>query len=153
MDTRSFDVLTDDLPSHHMRADDARDTLAIHSIIQGRRAARARQCGKPGAQCRCCLAREDLSHQHIRALRAAAEAALPRQLGVRLRTVPGQLRPKHVEQRGRSVTITALGAATDHDAEAANVPLRVTGVCQPVNCAVTGPAPGSRDSSLSLRSS
>lgn len=49
MDARSFDVLADDLPSHHMRPDDALDALAIHSIIQSGRAPRARQCGKPGA--------------------------------------------------------------------------------------------------------
>ena len=100
MDARSFDVLADDLPSDHVCGDDTRDALAIHSIIQGRRAPRARQCGKPGAQCGRCLAREDLSHQHVGALRAAAEAALPRHLGVRLRTVRRQLSSKHVVQRG-----------------------------------------------------
>src|SRR4029078_5128844 len=43
---------------------------------------------------------------------------------------------------GGSVTIPALGAAADHDAEATHAPLRVNGVCRHVNCALAGAGPG-----------
>src|ERR1041385_5941512 len=81
MNARPLDVLANDPATHHMLCDDMCDALSIHSIIQSRRAARARERGEPGSERRRRLG-EDLSHQHVGALRAAPEATLPHQLRV-----------------------------------------------------------------------
>jgi len=118
METRSLDVLADDLPPHHMRGDDMHHALPIHPIIQSCRAARARECGKPTAQRWHCIAAENLSDQDIGSLRAAPEAALPLQLRVLLRAARVERAEKHVVERGGSMAVTALGTAADHDLEA-----------------------------------
>jgi hypothetical protein len=119
MDARSLDVLADDLPPHHMLGDDMHDTLSIHPIIQSGRAARTGQRGKPATERWHHIAGEDFSHQDVGTLRAASEAALPHELGVRRRTLCGERQSKLVMKHGRSVTVTALRTTADDDLEAA----------------------------------
>jgi hypothetical protein len=119
MDAGALDVLANDPTSHHVLCDDMCDALNIHPIIQSRRAARAGERGEPGSQHWHRLAGEDLSHQHIGALRTAPEATLPHQLGVLLRTLRRQRGAEHVVKRGRSVTVPAFWTAADDDLEAA----------------------------------
>ena len=82
-----------------MLRDDMYDAFAIQPIIQSGRAPRAGQRGEPAAQHGRRLAGRDLSDQHVGPLRAAPEAALPRQLSVLLRTLLGQRGPKHLVER------------------------------------------------------
>jgi hypothetical protein len=119
MDAGALDVLADDPASHHVICNDMCDALTIHPIIQSSRATRTGQCGKAGSERWHCLAGEDLSHQHIGALRTAPEATLPHQLGVLLRTQRRQRGAEHVVKRGRSVTVPAFWTAADDDLEAA----------------------------------
>lgn len=49
MDAGSFDVLSDDLPTHHVHGDDMRYALSIHMIIQCGCTSRARERRKPTA--------------------------------------------------------------------------------------------------------
>src|SRR5215831_12557550 len=84
MDAGPLDILADDPASHHVLCNDVCDALTIDMIIQSGGAPRTRQRGKPGTERWHCLAGEDLSHQHVRALGAAPEAALPHELRVLL---------------------------------------------------------------------
>jgi hypothetical protein len=42
MDAGSLDVLSDDVPTHHVLGDDVRCALSIHTIIQRRSTSRTR---------------------------------------------------------------------------------------------------------------
>ena len=134
MDAGSLDVLAHDLPPHHVLGDEMQYALRIHPIIQSSHAARAGQRGKPGPERRRYIAGENLSHEHIGALRAAPEATLPQELGVLLRTVRRERGTKHLVEAGRAVSFAALGAAADHDLEAArHGSLSLTGTRRHVN--------------------
>ena len=78
MDARALYVLANDLPAYDMLADDPLHACRIDPIIQSCSSARARGGRKPTSECR--GSGEDLSHQDVRALRAASEAALPHEL-------------------------------------------------------------------------
>jgi len=117
VNTRSFDVLADDLSAHDMLGDEVRDALGIHPIIQSGRTSRSRQGGKPAPEHARRIRGEDLSHQDVGALGASAEAALPHQLGVLSRTMRVQHGPERLAERGGTAAIAALGAAADQDLE------------------------------------
>ena len=87
----------------------------VDPIIQSRRAARSRQGRKPCSERG--LRGEDLSHKDVRALRAAPEATLPRQLGGFAHTVLIERIAKRVVEDRGTATVAALRAATDHDSE------------------------------------
>jgi hypothetical protein len=128
VDAGPFDVLSDDLAPHHVPGNDVRGALWIDAIIQGGCTARAWQGRKPAAQDRRRFTGEDLSHQHVRALRAPPEATLPRDLGVLSRTVRVQRGAERVVERRGSAMVATLGAPADHDLEATSHRiLRVTG--------------------------
>ena len=118
---RSLDVLADDLPAHHVFHDHVLHTLGVHTIIQSCHASRAREGGKPAADhaARSIGFCGDLSHQDIRPLRAAAEAALPHELGAFALTMRDERRMEHVVKHGRTAMVATLRAATDHDLEPA----------------------------------
>jgi hypothetical protein len=80
-DARPLDELAHDLPTQYVLNDDTLDAPRVHPIIQGCHAARARQGRKPGPEARLSVG-DDLTHEDIRALRAASEAALPHELGL-----------------------------------------------------------------------
>jgi hypothetical protein len=77
-DARPLDELADDPARADVLLNDTLHPRRVHPIIQSRDAAWARQRGKPAAQGR--LFGHELANQHIRPLRAPAEAALPHQL-------------------------------------------------------------------------
>src|SRR5512140_182325 len=77
MDAGSLDVLADDLSAHHVFDDDVLHALRIHPIIQSGHPSGARESRKPTAQRGRRFRGEDLSHQHIGALRTSPETALP----------------------------------------------------------------------------
>jgi hypothetical protein len=79
-DARPLDELAHNLTTNYVLNHDTLDAPRVHPIIQGCDAAGARQGRKPGAQARLRIG-DDLAHQHVRALRAATEAALPHELG------------------------------------------------------------------------
>jgi len=100
-----------------MLNDDSLRPRWIGSIIQRRRAPRTREGREAGAERG--LLREDLSHQDIRPLGAAPEAALPHQLAALPDGVRLERRSEHLMKSSRSASVTALGATADHDPEAA----------------------------------
>lgn len=116
-DARALDELTNDLTANYVLHDHTFNSCRVHPIIQCGRAARTRQGRKPGAE-RWLRVSYDLANEHVGALRAAAEAALPRQLCAGARIVRLQRRSEHLMQRGGAATIAAFGASTDDDLEA-----------------------------------
>src|SRR5947207_15465524 len=101
MDAGRLDVLANDPASHHMLGNDMCDALSIHPIIQSGYSPRTGERGKPGAEHRRRLTREDFTHQHVGPLCTAPETALPHQLGVLLRTMRLQRGLKHIVEHGR----------------------------------------------------
>ncbi len=115
-DARALDELANDLTANHVLDYYALRSSRVHPIIQRGRAARAGQRGKPAAE-RWRRIRDHFAHQHVRTLRAAPEAALPRQLRAIARPVGIQRRSEHlVESRG-AAAITTFGASADNDLE------------------------------------
>jgi hypothetical protein len=115
-DARPLDELTYDLTANHMLRDDTLDALRIDTIIQRCHAPRARQGRKPSAQASP-LIRHDLANEHVGALRAAAKAALPHELGAFARVVAFERRPKYLVQLARCPAIAAFRPATNDDFE------------------------------------
>jgi hypothetical protein len=116
-DARALDELANDLATNHMLLDDAFYTGRVHSIIQRCHASRARQGRKASAERR--LIAHELAHEHVGALRAAAKAALPHQLGAFAGVLGVEGRAKQIVQLGRATAVAALGAAADDDLEPA----------------------------------
>lgn len=80
-DARPLDELAHDLTANDVLCNHTLDAARVHPIIQCCHAARAREGRKPGSQARLCIG-DDLADQHVWALRAASEAALPHKLGL-----------------------------------------------------------------------
>ena len=116
-DARSLDKLAHDLATDHVLLDDALYTWRVHPIIQRWRATRARQGRKAGSERRWIA--HHLADQDVRALRAAAKAALPHELGAFARVLSLERAAKQVVQLRRAAAIAALGAAADDDLEPA----------------------------------
>ena len=115
MDARPLDELADDASAENMLNDHAFHSRGVDPIIQScspPRGWHGRESAEPGW-----LLSLDLSHKHVRPLRAAAEAALPDQLCALPRGVRLQRRSEHLVQGGGSAPVTAFGTATDHDSE------------------------------------
>jgi hypothetical protein len=94
-DSRSLHELANDLPAYDVLDHHAFDPHWVHAIIQSCRAARARLGRKPAAE-RGRILRDELAHEHVRPLRAPAEAALPHQLCAFARIVRLQRRSEHL---------------------------------------------------------
>lgn len=118
MDARSFDVLADDLPAHHMVGDDVGCALRIDPIIQSGRTTRAREGRKPTPQRWHWCGGEDLSHQDVGSLRAASEATLPHQLGGGSRTLGFEGRPERVVEDRGAAAVAAFRTTANDDLEA-----------------------------------
>ncbi|HEY3804613.1 MAG TPA: hypothetical protein VGL61_18485 [Kofleriaceae bacterium] len=114
----ALDELADDLPADDVLLDHTLDFRPVHPIIQSRRAPRPRHGRKAGAEDRCSVVRH-LAHEHVRALRAAAEAALPHELDTPARLVRRERRLEDLVELCGRAAIAALRPATDHDLEAA----------------------------------
>ena len=117
MNARSLDVVPNDVPLVDVVGDDTLDACRVHPTIQSRRTPRAGDRRKPATERRHRRRGEDLPHQDIGPLRAATEAALPRELGVLARTMALERTLEHVVQPRGSEAASALRAATDHDLE------------------------------------
>src|SRR3569623_1511323 len=115
-DSRPLDELADDLPTNNVDHDHVLDSRGVHPIIQSCGPASARRGRKPGAQG--CRLGDQLADEHVRALRAASEAALPGQLGMLARGVGVARSSEHLVESGRSAAITTFGTAADDDLEA-----------------------------------
>lgn len=85
-DARPLDELAHHLTANHVLNDDALDAPHIDTIIQRCHPAGARQRRKPSAERRLSVC-DDLANEHVWALRAAPEAALPDKLDVFARMV------------------------------------------------------------------
>lgn len=116
-DARALDELAHDLTANHMLLDDPIYTWRVHSIIQRCHATRARQGRKAGAKRR--LISHELTHEHVGALRAAAKAALPHELGAIARLLGIERVGEQIVELSRTAAVAALGAAADDDLEPA----------------------------------
>jgi hypothetical protein len=117
-DARSLDELANDLATNHVLNNHALYSSRVHPIIQRGRAPRSRQRGKPAAQ-RGCGFREQFAYEHVGALRAPPEAALPHQICAFARAVGFQRRSEHLVELGGTASIAAFGASADDDLKAA----------------------------------
>src|SRR5580704_10732933 len=121
--SRALDELANDLSTDDVLDDHAFHFRPLHPIVQSRRAPRAGR-GREARSERWRRFFGELANQHVGALRAATEAALPHQLHTRARVVLRERRSKDVVKLGRRAAIATLRAATDHDLEA---PLHASG--------------------------
>jgi len=115
-DAGSLDEVANDVASYNMLYDNTFHARSVHSIIQSCRASRARHGRKPTADLRPRIDHE-LANEHVRALCAAAETTLPRDLGVLSRRIRVERGVKQLLKGARSASVAALRAATDHDLE------------------------------------
>ena len=115
-DARALDEVANDLTAYHMLLDDSLHARFVHPIIQCRDAARARQGRKARSQARLLIGYE-LADEHVGALRAAPETALPDKLGPVARGACLEGRCEQVVQGRRPAAVTALGTAADDDLE------------------------------------
>jgi hypothetical protein len=99
-----------------MLLDDSLHARFVHPIIQRCDAARAWQGRKASAQGRLLIGYE-LANEHVGALRAPAETALPDELRTVTRGTCLQRRREQVMQGRRAAPVTAFGTAADDDLE------------------------------------